>query len=44
MYNLEEEKIECPVGNKKICFWNGEEFENVVFLFLTSGITALICL
>ena len=44
MFNLDEEKIECALGNKEFCFWQGKKAENVVFLFLTSGLAAVICL
>ena len=44
MYNLDEEKIECALGNKEICFWQGKRAEIFVFLFLASGLTAFICL
>ena len=33
--NLDEEKFECTVGNKEICFWHGKKAENAVSLFLT---------
>ena len=38
MFNLDEEKTECALGNKKLCFWQGKKAENVVFLFLASGL------
>ena len=40
----DEEMIECALGDKEFCFWQGKKFGNVVFLFLTSRFTALICL
>ena len=33
-YNLDEEKIECALGNKELCFWQGKKAKNVVFLYL----------
>ena len=44
MYNLDEEKIECALGNKEFWFWQGKEAENVVFLFVTSELKTFICL
>ena len=29
MYNLEEEKIECVLGNKDFGFWQGKKADNV---------------
>jgi len=37
MFNLDEEKIECALGNKEFGFWLGKKIENVVFLILASG-------
>ena len=33
MFNLDEEKIECPLGDKEFCVWQGKKAENVMFLF-----------
>ena len=44
MYSFDEEKMECTVGNNDFCFWNGKIAKNVVVVFLTSGLTAFICL
>ena len=41
MFILEEEKIECALGNKEFCFWQGKKAKNVMFIFLASGLTAL---
>ena len=43
MSNLDEEKIECALGNKELGFWQDKKADNVVFLFLTSGFAAFIC-
>ena len=42
MINLDEEKIECALGNRE--FWLGKKAENGVFLFLTSELAVFICL
>ena len=42
--NLDDENIECTVDNKEFCFRHGMKSEIVLFLFLTSGLTAIICL
>ena len=43
MYNLDEEKmIEFALGNKELCFLQGNQAENAVFLFLTPGLAASI--
>ena len=44
MHDLDEEKIECALGNKEFCFWQGKKAENAVFLFLMSGLAAFIFL
>ena len=44
MHNHDEEKIECALGNMEFCFWQGKKAENDVFLLLTSGLAAFICL
>ena len=33
MINLDEEKIECTLGNRDFCFWQGKKAENVFYLF-----------
>ena len=40
--SLDEEKIECALGNRE--FWLGKKAENGVFLFLTSELAVFICL
>ena len=42
LYNLDAEKIECTVDIKACGFLHGKKAENVVFLFLTSELTAFI--
>ena len=27
MFNQDEGQIECPVGNREICFWQGKKVE-----------------
>ena len=44
MFNQDEGKIECAVGNREICVWQGKKAEIVLILFLTSGFVAFICL
>ena len=44
MFNLDVEKIECALGNKGFCFWQGKKAENVVFLFLMLEFAAFNCL
>ena len=44
MFNQDEGKIECAVGNREICVWQGKKAEIVLILFLTSGFAAFICL
>ena len=44
MFNQDEGKIECAVGNREICEWQGKKAEIVLILFLTSGFAAYICL
>ena len=41
---LDEEKIECALGNKYFGFMQDKKVKNVLFLLLTSGFTAFICL
>ena len=42
MFNQDEGKIECGVGNMEICFWQGKRL--FLILFLTSGFAVFICL
>ena len=44
MFNQDEGKIECAVGNSEICFGRARLAEIVLTLFLTSGFAAFICL
>ena len=44
MFNQDEGKIECAVGNREICVWQGKKAEFVLILFLTSGFAVFICL
>ena len=44
MFNQDERKIECAVGNREICFWQGKKAEIVLILFLTSGFAVFFCL
>ena len=44
MFNQDEGKIECAVGNREICVWQGKKVDIVLILFLTSGFAAFICL
>ena len=44
MFNQDEGKIECEVGNRMICVWQSKKAEIVLILFLTSGFAAFICL
>jgi len=44
MFNQDEGKIECAVGNREICVWQSKKAEIVLILFLTSGFAAFICL
>ena len=37
MFNLDEEKIECALGNKEFCFWQGKKVENVLFFISYVG-------
>ena len=37
MFNLDEEKIECALGNKEFCFWQGKKAENVLFFISYVG-------
>ena len=41
MFNLEEEKIECALGNKEFCFWQDKKAKNVMFIFLALGLATL---
>ena len=43
MYNLDNVKMECTVGDKEFCFWQGKKTETVVMLLLTSGLAAFFC-
>ena len=38
MFNQDEGKIECEVGNSEICFWQDKRAENVLILFVIRGI------
>ena len=29
MFNLDEEKIECTLGNRALAYWHGKKAENV---------------
>ena len=44
MINLDEEKIEFPLGNKDFCFLAGLESRERCVLFFTSRFAAFICL
>ena len=44
MFNQDEGKIECAVGNREICVWQSKKAEIVLILFPTSGFAAFICL
>ena len=44
LVDLDEEKIECSIGNREIWFLARQNANNVVFLFLTSGFMVFICL
>ena len=44
MFNQDEGKIKCAVGNREIGFWLGKKAENVLISFLTSGFAVFICL
>ena len=44
MFNQDEGKIECAVGNREMGFWPGKKAENGLISFLTSGFLAFICL
>ena len=41
MFNQDEGKIECAVGNRDMCFWQGKKAEIVLILFLMSGFAVL---
>ena len=43
MFNQDEGKIECVVGNREMGFWQGKKAENVLISFLTSGFAVFIC-
>ena len=36
MFNQDEEKMECAVGNREMGFWQGKKIEIVLISFLTS--------
>jgi hypothetical protein len=36
MFNLDEEKMECAVGNREMGFWQYKKAEIVLISFLTS--------
>ena len=44
MFNQDEGKIECAVGNREMDFWQDKKAENVLISFLTSGFAVFICL
>jgi len=44
MFNQDEEKMECAVGNREMGFWQYKKAEIVLISFLTSGFAAFICL
>ena len=44
MFNQDEGKIKCAVGNREMGFWLGKKAENVLISFLTSGFAVFICL
>ena len=45
MINQDEEKIECAVGHREICFWQGKEGKKAeIGLIFVSGFAAFICL
>ena len=37
-------KVRCEVERREICFWQGQNAEIVLILFLTSGFAVFICL
>ena len=34
MVSLDEEKVECALGNRDIWFWQGKIAKNSIFLFI----------
>ena len=44
MFNQDEEKMECAVGNREMGFWQYKKAEIVLISFLTSGFAAFFCL
>ena len=44
MYNQDEEKMECAVGNREMGFWQCKKAEIDLISFLTSGFAVFICL
>ena len=38
MFNLDEEKIKCALGNKEICFWQGKKAVKLYSDYRTRGI------
>ena len=44
MFNQDEGKIECAIGNREICVWQGKKAVIDLILFLTTGFAAFICL
>ena len=44
MFNQDEEKMECAVGNREMGFWQYKKAEIVLILFLMSRFAAFICL
>ena len=44
MFNQDERKTECAVGNREMGFWQGKKAENIFISLLTSGSAVFICL
>ena len=44
MFNQDEGKIECVVGNRQMGFWRCKKADIVLILFLTSWFAVFICL
>jgi len=44
IFNQDEGKIECAVGNREMGVWQGKKAEIVLISFLTSRFAAFICL
>ena len=41
MFNQDERKIECEVGNREICFWQGNKAKIVLILCFDVGICGI---